>query len=150
MKVYLAGPCDSENRTVMMKVAQTIRKHGLELYCPFELKIENAWDMTQEEWSQKVFKKDIEAINNCDIMIVISLGRVSTAGTNWEQGYAYANNIPTYVFQITDEPTSLMTFCGCTYFMNTCKEQVVDKINDILELSPYYYYGIKICTTTLT
>ena len=151
-KIYLAGPCDSEHRTMMVQVAKTIRENGYEVYCPFELKIENAWDMSQEAWSKKVFDKDIEAINNCDYIIMISLGRISTAGTNWEQGYAYALNKPIYVFQITNEPTSLMTYCGCTHFVNTNKYEVYERISYIL-------YAIKnsvmwsqytICTTTLT
>ena len=152
MKVYLAGPCDSENRTMMVEVARTIRANGYEVYCPFELKIENAWDMSQEAWGQKVFEKDIAAINSCDFIIMISLGRMSSAGTNWEQGYAYAIKKPIYVFQITDEPTSLMTYCGCTHFINTNKYEVFSKLEHIL-------YAIQlngmctqytVCTTTLT
>ena len=124
-KIYLCGPCDTENRTTMVEVSKTLREGGYEVYCPFELKIENAWDMSQEKWAQKVFDKDIEAINGCDMVFMISLGRVSSAGTNWEQGYAYAKNKPIYVFQITDNPTSLMTYCGCisfiSYIQHGCK-----------------------------
>ena len=60
MKIYLAGPCDSENRSMMIHAAKIIRNcdDNIELYCPFELKIENAWDYSQEEWAQMVF--DIE------------------------------------------------------------------------------------------
>lgn len=115
-QVYLAGPCDSDNRTMMVHIAGILRKLGFSLYCPFELKIPNAWDMSQEDWAQEVFNKDIEAINECDFMIMISTGRKSTAGTNWEQGYAFALKKPIYVFQVTDAPTSLMTYCGCTSF----------------------------------
>lgn len=116
MKVYLAGPCDSDNRTMMVHIASILRELRLSVYCPFELKIPHAWDMSQEDWAQEVFNKDIEAINECDLMIMISTGRKSTAGTNWEQGYAFALKKPIYVFQVTDEPTSLMTYCGCNLF----------------------------------
>lgn len=133
MKIYLCGPCDSENRTTMVEVSQTLRKEGYKVYCPFELKIENAWDMSQEKWAQKVFDKDIEAINSCDMIFMISLGRISSAGTNWEQGYAYAKNKPVYVFQITDNPTSLMTYCGCNYFINTDRKNLSDKIRQIVD-----------------
>ena len=66
MRIYLAGPCDSENRSMMVQIAKEIRNYGsnIELYCPFELKIENAWDYPQEEWAQMVFDKDVEAIDN--------------------------------------------------------------------------------------
>ena len=118
-KVYLAGPCDSENRTLMTKVAKVLRARGdMEVYCPFELKIPNAWDISQEEWAEKVFKEDIKNLNSADVFIMISVGRESTAGTNWEQGYAFALDKWIYVFQITDKPTSLMTYCGSDRFFN--------------------------------
>ena len=117
-KIYLAGPCDSEHRSIMVKVSKMLREQlpNIDIYCPWELKIENAWDYKQEDWAQMVFDKDVEAIEESDLMIMISLGRNSTAGTNWEQGYAFARDIPIIVFQITKEPTSLMTFCGCYSF----------------------------------
>lgn len=124
MKIYLGGSCSSENRTMMMKIATALREEGREVYCPFELKIENAWDMSQEDWARKVFNADIDAIDDADVVIVITPGRVSTAGTNWEQGYAYASGKDVLVFQITEEKTSLMTFWGCTYFCNSNAENV--------------------------
>lgn len=122
-KVYLAGPCDSENRTLMTKVAKVLRERGdMEVYCPFELKIENAWDMSQEEWAKRVFASDLMKLFSTDLFIMISTGRESTAGTNWEQGFAFAQNKLIYVFQITDKPTSLMTYCGADRFFNIKNE----------------------------
>ena len=115
MKIYLAGSCGIERRTEMQRIAKELRK-DYEVYCPFELKIENAWDMPQEVWAQRVFEADVAQIDACDCMVVITPGRQSTAGTNWEQGYAYARGKKVYVFQYTNEPTSLMTYCGCGNF----------------------------------
>ena len=115
MKIYLAGSCGIECRTEMQRIAKELRK-DYEVYCPFELKIENAWDISQEEWAQKVFDADVAAIDACDVVVLLSPGRVSTAGTNWEQGYAYAKGKPVYVIQYTNEPASLMTYCGCADF----------------------------------
>lgn len=116
MKIYLAGSCGTERRTEMMKIAKALRYNKYEVYCPFELKIENAWDMSQEEWAKKVFDADIAAIDNCDLFLFISPGRISTAGSNWEQGYAYAKGKKIIVLQYTAEPASLMTYCGCDDF----------------------------------
>lgn len=116
MKIYLAGSCGTDRRTQMQKIATALRRLDYEVYCPFELKIENAWDMPQEEWAQKVFEADIAAIDACDLVVMISPGRISTAGTNWEQGYAYAKGKKVFVFQYTREPASLMTYCGCDNF----------------------------------
>ena len=117
MKIYLAGSCGTDRRTHMVEIGKALRKAGFDVHCPFELKIENAWDMTQEEWADKVFVSDIHAIDAADIVVLISPGRVSTAGTNWEQGYAYAKGKQVIVFQYTTEATSLMTFCGCSSFI---------------------------------
>lgn len=149
MKIYLAGPCDSENRSLMVAAAKILRKYELEVYCPFELKIENAWDYPQEEWAQKVFEKDVEAINKCDCMLYISRGRMSSAGSNWEQGYAYALKKRIVVLQIEDAPTSLMTFCGCDLFFNIDDINELPLIIKIIEDNDYDNY-IKSCSTILT
>lgn len=149
MKIYLAGPCDSENRSLMVAAAKILRKYGLEIYCPFELKIENAWDYPQEEWAQKVFEKDVEAINKCDCMLYISRGRMSSAGSNWEQGYAYALKKRIVVLQIEDVPTSLMTFCGCDLFFNIDDINELPLVIKIIEDNDYDNY-IKSCSTILT
>ena len=49
MKIYLAGSCGSERRSYMVSVGEELRALGSEVYCPFELKIDNAWDMSQED-----------------------------------------------------------------------------------------------------
>lgn len=118
MKIYLAGPCSAEYRTLLTYIAKELRANKFEVYAPFELQIPNAWDMSQEDWAKKVFDADVNAIDNADAIVVISIGRESTAGTNWEQGYAYAKGKRVYVYQITERPTSLMTYCGCTGFRN--------------------------------
>lgn len=145
--IYLAGSCASEHRTFMTEIAKYLRDNGQEVYCPFELKIENAWDYSQEEWSQKVFEADKEAIDNCDVFLMITPGRISSAGTNWEQGYAFGIGKNVIVFQITESPTSLMTFCGCTRFVNTSKNKILmDIYNYVLNDGP----ATGKCTTTLT
>ena len=154
MKIYLAGPCDSEHRTQMVRIASWLRREpNFEVYCPWELKIENAWNLTQENWGAEVFWNDIQAINACDIFLMISTGRKSTAGTNWEQGYAYAKKKKVYVIQITDKPTSLMTFCGCSHFWYTNDDEIYDTIKQIIEVildSSLLLYSSKYCDTILT
>lgn len=149
MKIYLAGPCSAEHRTLLTNIAKGLRSQQIEVYAPFELQIPNAWDMSQEEWAEKVFNADIEAIDNADAMVVISIGRESTAGTNWEQGYAYANAKRVYVYQITEQPTSLMTYWGCTGFRNIDlhKEDIVKDI--YCDINKYGTLQNK-CMTVLT
>lgn len=116
--IYLAGSCSKEHRQLMEDIADFLRGRHQTVDCPFEFKVENAWDYSQEDWAELVFEHDKKCIDECDRMILISQGRDSTAGTNWEQGYAYAIGKPVYVIQVTDADTSLMTFCGCTRFFS--------------------------------
>lgn len=154
MKIYLAGSCSSDSRSLMMnmkKIIISVFGTEPEIYCPFELKIPDAWSLSQEAWSRAVFDADIEALRNSDLMIMISYGRTSSAGVNWEQGFAFANNIPIFVLQVTDAPTSLMTYCGCKNFYNTGSN-----LEDITRAIKFIYKNwnkdlVKgICETVLT
>lgn len=149
MKIYLAGPCDTDHRTIMIKVAEWLRAHNYEIYCPWELKIENAWDYQQEEWAQKVFEADIAAIKDCDYMISISFGRISSVGTAWEQGYAMGINKPVAVLQVDDTNTSLMTYCGCTLFENvSLNTELFNELMWVTDHMPIEYHPK--CKTILT
>ena len=157
MKIYLAGSCSSEQRTIMVKVAQYIRQmdYNIELYCPFELKIPNAWNYSQEKWAELVFDSDKKAIDECDLFLMISQGRISSAGTNWEQGYAYAKGKYVAVIQCTDQPTSLMTFCGCARFENTSTKiediiKCVDSVIGVFSIEPNPLEFGWSCSTLLT
>lgn len=116
MKIYLAGSCSVENRTLLHKIAKVLRKRTEDVYCPYEHEVPNAWGISQEEWARAVFEADTKAIKECDVMVVVTPGRESTAGTNWEQGYAYALGKKVLVLQTTNNATSLMTYCGSTAF----------------------------------
>lgn len=56
MKIYLCGSCGSTERTRMVKVAELLRSLEYDVYCPFELQIPNAWDISQEDWQKKYSK----------------------------------------------------------------------------------------------
>jgi len=138
MKIYLAGPCDIEHRTIMVKISKLLRDSSHEVFCPWELKIENAWDKSQEQWAREVFEADIKAIQECDVFFMISQGRESTAGTNWENGYAYALNKHIIVIQITDKPTSLMTYSSASYFYHCTQNNLSNIINYIINDWSFY------------
>lgn len=138
VKIYLAGPCDTDNRSLMMQVAQQIENDGrFSLYCPWEYKVQNAWDYSQEDWAMFVFERDVRMIDECDVFFMISKGRHSTAGTNWEQGYAFAKGKKVFVIQVTDDQTSLMTFHGCHLFINSNKQSFINDIRYALEMMEY-------------
>ena len=150
MKIYLAGPCDTDHRTIMVQIAKFFREKEQEVYCPWELKIENAWDISQEEWARKVFEADINELNKCDIVVMISYGRISSTGSAWEQGYCYAKDIPVHVIQMNTEPTSLMIYCGCNNFINldNAYSGLSGELQWIVDHGPVAYHGK--CRTVLT
>lgn len=132
MQIYLASNCSKTYRADAEKAAKTLRDRGFNVYCPWETKVPHAWNMSQEEWANRVFGIDVHMLNCADYVVVLSTGRVSTTGTNWELGYAFGINKPTIVFQINESETSLMTYCGCTDFVS---------YNSSLNLANYPFNG---------
>lgn len=114
MKTYIAASFayEDKNKTNLRKqqIEKVVSKIKLNttFYIPHQLKIPNAWDISLEEWSRKVFEHDIEALNESNLVIFISYGKENNAGSVWECGYAYAKNIPVVVIKMTEDVESLM------------------------------------------
>lgn len=115
MKAYLAAPFfDDMDKANAMEATRILREKGVEVYLPLEHKIDNAWDYPNHEWGKLVFQNDIQAIQESDVLICLSYGRFSTAGTNFEIGYAYGIGKKVIVVEMPKvELMSLMTMNGC-------------------------------------
>lgn len=97
----------------MYEALEKLRGNGHEVYGPVEHTIENAWNYSNQDWGQIVFEEDIRAINTADCIVAISYGRTkTTAGTNWEIGYAYGTGKKVVVVEMNEEPQSLMVSNG--------------------------------------
>ena len=96
----------------MDKARTLLRGEGHEVYVPVENFIPNAWDYPNHEWGQMVFTSDVNAINWCDVLVLLSYGRMGTAGCNWEAGYAFGVGKKVIVVEMTDNPMSLMVANG--------------------------------------
>ena len=70
--------------------------------CPVEHSIPNAWDYPNDEWGLMVFESDINAINDADVLVLLSYGRKQTAGSAWEAGYAFAMGKKVIVVEMND------------------------------------------------
>lgn len=123
-RFYIASPFfKQENRKNAMNVAEMLRKKGHEVFLPLEHKILNAWDYPNHEWGRLVFENDLYGIHNADIMIVLSYGRESTAGTNWEAGYAWGIGKPVIVVEMPGVTLmSLMLANGRTATLKSIEE----------------------------
>lgn len=115
-KVYVAASFAyaDRNKTEQRKadieriVGKVKQKLNADFYLPHQLKIENAWDMSLEDWARKVFEHDYDNLNFADLVIFISYGKENNSGSVWECGYAYAKGIPVVVIKMTDDVESLM------------------------------------------
>lgn len=89
-RFYLASPFFGEReRTTAIEICEHFRALGHSVVLPLEHKFPDAYSMPNPEWGKAVFEYDIQAIQNSDFVICLSYGRQSTAGTNWEAGYAH-------------------------------------------------------------
>ena len=119
IKVYLASPFDAELRKDMNDAIDILRnKCFMEVYAPVEHSIPNAWDYPNDEWGLMVFESDINAINDADVLVLLSYGRKQTAGSAWEAGYAFAMGKKVIVVEMNDEIASLMVSNGRYATMN--------------------------------
>lgn len=84
-----------ERKKQIEEVVKKIRKivgRNFAWYLPHQLKIENAWDISLEEWSQQVYEHDVKALENSNIVIFISYGKENNAGSVWEVGWICGYN----------------------------------------------------------
>ena len=112
MKIYLSSTLNPDKRGNMKTAVDILRKADFEVYDPSEHIIEHAWDYPNNEWGLMVFQADIQAIQECDYVVMLSYGRNSTAGANWESGYAFGVGKKIIVVEMTDEPMSLLVANG--------------------------------------
>lgn len=117
MKIYLASPFFNQvERENVVALATYLRNQGHEVYVPMEHEVENAWNLPNAIWAQKVFLEDMKAIKNCDEVYAISnYGMSDDAGTCWEIGFAFGiNKRVNLVAGSFSKVKSLMILNGCT------------------------------------
>ena len=82
-----------ERKAIIKNTVEKIKSHlPGDYYLPQELKIENAWDYSLEEWGRKVFEADVQHLKEADTIIFISFGKENNAGSVWEIGFAAGMN----------------------------------------------------------
>lgn len=111
-KIYLASSLDNNSIEDIKKAQQILQNKGFDIYSPIEYHVTNAWDYPNNEWGLMVFQSDIEAIKSSDYVVMLSYGRYSTAGANWEAGFAYGIGKKVIVVELTSNPMSLMVANG--------------------------------------
>ena len=103
-KVYIAGTFSTEeSRKSLLEMIAIVKKAHPEfnLYVPMEFKVKDdyqkpdgTWHLSNEVWAKKVFDNDIKELSKSTMVIAMYSGHLSTTGTSWEIGYAYAKGLP--------------------------------------------------------
>lgn len=113
MKIYLASSLQDSRRKEAKDALEILQSKGHDVYFPLDHKIHNAWDYPNPEWGLMVFQSDLSAIQACDVVVVLSHGREeSTAGVDWEAGFAFGIGKKVIIVEMTDLPMSLMVANG--------------------------------------
>lgn len=106
-KVYLAGPFFDLAQVWMVEQARlNLHEVGLEVFSPYhDIGLGSAQD---------VALKDLEALDECDLVFAIADG--ADTGTVFEVGYAIAKGKPVIVFsqRESEESLKMMSGTGCT------------------------------------
>lgn len=110
MNIYLASPFFNIEEIKNLSLAEEIlRGKGLEVYSPREH--EDRDQPRTAGWAAETFEKDITAIKEADMVVMLYYGNYSDSGTAWECGYAYGLDKPCIVVHL-EEDSNLMIHEG--------------------------------------
>ncbi len=112
MKVYLASPffTDEQIKNVV-SATKILTEKGFKVYVPmYDIIPKNELD--KELWDNLTFNKDINQINECDLVVVLYYGFYSDSGTCWEVGYSFGINKKTVIVHLHNEKSNCMVHCG--------------------------------------
>lgn len=122
IKIYLASPFFNQKEScVYRNVIKKLKEiKEVELFIPQDHKVENEWELSNEEWGKAVFEMDVQAIDECDIIIALNWGLYSDTGTAWECGYGYAKGKPiiNVLCEKENKEYSLMMINGANKIIN--------------------------------
>ena len=139
-KIYLASPFFNSEETNKLEMVKTIlRDKGLDVFVPNEHQNPQL-EFGSLEWRAATFKSDVDAIDNCDVMVAINCqGNYDDAGTMWEIGYAFAKGIPVVLFNNTGKTINLM-IADSLHSLLTSYDELQEYDFDKLEKKPYLDY----------
>ena len=111
-KVYLASPFFTENDLKYVTQAENIlEERGMDVFSPRKHEPRDTGEFGTVQWAEDVFRMDVNAIDDSDVVVMLYHGNMSDSGTAWECGYAYATGKPVVVVQI-GTLSNLMVHCS--------------------------------------
>lgn len=139
-KIYLASPFFDENeKNIINKVMEILRNKDVEVFLPMEHQNKHL-EFGSLEWRAATFKSDVDAIDECDVMLaIITKGNYDDTGTSWEVGYAYAKGKDVVVLKGEEEALNLMIADSVHSVLNSY-EQLENFDFEKMERVPYLEY----------
>jgi nucleoside 2-deoxyribosyltransferase len=139
INIYLAGPLFSQaEKEYNCKLKKKLSQY-FKIYLPQEdggLIINMINDgISQNNAFNKVFKWDLDAIDNCDIFLIILDGRSVDEGAVFELGYAYANKKECYGLQT--DPRRLLPH-GNNPMIDCALKKVFSSTEELLSWAKHY------------
>lgn len=148
-KVYLASPFfNCREREVKAQVKAHLEACGLAVIDPQGGGDPTSWEQHNNQWGAKVFRKDLDRIQEADLVVAIDWGLYGDCGTAWEIGYAFGLAKGILVIapdETLNTPHSLMVTNGADNFVSVSRFLMT---NDVMSLvnnveKPYYLYGVE-------
>lgn len=137
MDIYLASPFFNEEENAWVENAEKIlRNRGFDVFSPRENEVRDTDAVGTPKWARDTFCRDVQAILDCDCIVMLYHGNYSDSGTAWECGFAYAYSIPVICVQIGDL-SNLMVHVSAT--ANITLEEL--KTYDFEEMPEIEYTG---------
>lgn len=139
-KIYLASPFFDENeKNIINKVMEILKNKDVEVFLPMEHQNKHL-EFGSLEWRAATFKSDVDAIDECDVMLaIITKGNYDDTGTSWEVGYAYAKGKDVVVLKGEEEALNLMIADSVHSVLNSY-EQLENFDFEKMERVPYLEY----------
>jgi nucleoside 2-deoxyribosyltransferase len=137
MKIYLAGGWFSENMLkAITEMEEVLDSLPIAYFNPRKANLAECDDnITKLDY---IFKKNVEEIDNCNLVIASTVDK--DMGTIWETGYAYAKNKPIIYYNPFMESREKFNLMLARSGLGICinKSELFDFLNNLIK---YEYKG---------
>lgn len=145
-KVYLASPFfNDKEREEKDKIRQRLINLGYEVIDPQNTGNVVSWELSNNDWAHKVYKKDKAAIMSADVVVAIDWGLYGDCGTAFEVGFAAMIGLPILIIapdETLKQPHSLMVVQAGTNFISTSRF-LATEVNWFSPDKPHFLYGVE-------
>ena len=132
--IYIAGPLfNTHERWYLARVAESLEAAGYQTFLPQRDAGLVQADSSPEE-RLRIFQKDLDALQSCDLCVALLTGADHDSGTSAELGYLYARDTP--CIGLSDDKrahvnTIVWGICGGGTRIVRTIEEVLELIKDL-------------------